>query len=28
MLAREEHPDYPFVEILDVIHEMIMETKK
>lgn len=27
MLAREDHPDYPFVEILDVIHEMIMETK-
>jgi hypothetical protein len=26
-LIRNENPDYPFVEILDIIHEMIMETR-
>lgn len=26
-LVRTTHPDYPFVEVLDVIHEMIMEAK-
>jgi hypothetical protein len=26
-LVRNENPNYPFVEILDIIHEMIMETR-